>query len=557
MSEKTRASCLRITFPGHLALSCFLIVLYLIIVTGSASAGGSGGSKGSQGGQNTSSPQPPPIPLKVEPLFGCTTGRPWTPEENLELSRHYNDGDWQWIQKRLGDIIHLLKCQNESQFDISQVTFSVVFLNEALEMPALVRVLVHDPQPEVFGSRVPGFDLYDLQLLPDSRLFVVSHYQATPSPNPLIAQFSSALSQVVGGLSKAIPPPPPPNAFAPRHTLQDLCEDSFSPKVLNSYAVFHVALPHSFRPFDASIPQVSVTDQLSSADLVRYILNSLKARSREKDKEFPNIHCDLDKDKWVCGLAAGPGPMTALNTNFCHLLTDPASKCLPQPVSACPPTTSSTSSTSAPLPSLCPTDQPTCVSSLEDAVTFLADEVETAAGVNQAAAEDFGSQLYASYIGLATQPQPASAAAATQYTFGRLTRFGFSLGAAGILKTSLNKPVKVNTANNTIVDAPLTELLTFVALDYHPWPYDETRFSPSLAERFRFFGGISATPDAGLVAGLGVEILRGLTLEGGYGLLLANVLRTGEMVGGQAAPKNPTPRGKLGVLFIGIGYSLQ
>jgi hypothetical protein len=400
-------------------------LLLLTLAVGSARADKGAGSKGGQSGssQSPQASQAPPIPLPMERLENCTTDDPWDSVRNLELSKSYNQGKWPDIQTTLAGFIKKISCgkkDHREKLDPSKVAFSVVFLNEALEAPALVRVLVHEPPLEYFGNRVPGFELCDLQLMPDARLFVTSHYQATAGPNPLAAQIPGVLSQIAQGLGGVLAGPkinvvlPPP-----------LCGDASVSK-LGSLVVHKVTVPPAFEHLGAAVPQVTVTDQLSSAEILSYMLRSLNSRVSDEDKTFPGIHCSADLGSCGTGVAATGGPMKVLNDEWCKKLTTKESKCLP-PV---PNTTTK---------DFGPPDQPTCIGSLEDGVRFLNEVILSAPGLDQSAAQDFAAGLYATYTGLANQAQAGSPPPPTQYAFGRLTRFAFSLGATGIASTSLNR----------------------------------------------------------------------------------------------------------------------
>src|SRR5258708_35700407 len=118
---------------------------------------------------------------------------------------------------------------------------------------------------------------------------------------------------------------------------------------------------------------------------------------------------------------------------------------------------------------------------------------------------------------------------------------------------------QVSSDKQQFVRNPPSPALTFVAADLHPWLYDETTFSPTPAERFRIFGGIALTPNVGFVAGLGVEVIRGFTLEGGVASLLGNVLPSGARFNTpvSANTKPQTQRGFSEAPFLAIGYSFR
>jgi hypothetical protein len=595
----------------------------------SPSSSGSGG-----GGGGAAQPQTPPIPLRMDLIGGCKApGNDWTTADNLELSRLYNDGDWPHVQEKLNTFISKVTCEDStvSKKKPARHTFpdgapfSVVFLNEALEAPVLTRVLVQKPEPEVFGNRVAGFSLYDLQLFADSRLLVTSRYQASTGPNPLLAQVPSVVSQLSGGIGAALKPTGAVGGgrAVEAKAVQAKCAPGQCQTI---YVVHLVHLPKPFKAWDSSvIPQVTVSDQLSSAVAVTYLLQSLADRSdtspacRKAREDAQSVNAPgkivgavtmADGKTRVQGatvlvLAVGPaqpaacgGPVAKVNNSLrgafltgCSppLLTSPViltdlnggfQKDQLDPgqylVAASAPSTPGLGTNTElvtveagktapailiPLPPASgPPDPAACAKALGAAIDDLM-EIQALPPVQKAEAIAQVENLYATYLNLASPTQLTGPAPPTPYTLGRYTRFGFSLGAAVLGHPQLNTPAKVTTASATttstlLPDNPTTPL-TFIAFDVH-WPYDETRFSPSFAERLRAFFGVALTPDLGAVGGVGVGIVRGLSIEVGYSVLLAHALARGEQLSSpEVILHDPTPRKAVGAFFAGIGYSFQ
>jgi len=154
-------------------------------------------------------------------------------------------------------------------------------------------------------------------------------------------------------------------------------------------------------------------------------------------------------------------------------------------------------------------------------------------------------------------PKPKfPAALTTAYSLAPLTRIDFSAGTGVILKTGLNTPVKVENGK-LVEDTGQTGVLTSLNLNIH-LPYDDSYATPTAEECWRLFAGPVLTPDVGLAAGVGwgFPFLRGVGLEAGYGVLLANVLRKGDQLG--QAPTNPkrtSYRGAMGVAFVGLTFT--
>ena len=154
----------------------------------------------------------------------------------------------------------------------------------------------------------------------------------------------------------------------------------------------------------------------------------------------------------------------------------------------------------------------------------------------------------------------ATASLATTYNLAPLTRFSFGLGAGVVLATNLNTPVNIpSDATKPVTQNNFTGLLTLVAVNIHPIRFDESLFRESWGERWKLIlPGFILTPAPGIGAGMGLDIVRGLGVMGGYGVTLNTVLREGDVLGAASkTPENPTKRGAVGVWFVGIEYTLQ
>jgi hypothetical protein len=144
-----------------------------------------------------------------------------------------------------------------------------------------------------------------------------------------------------------------------------------------------------------------------------------------------------------------------------------------------------------------------------------------------------------------------------------LTYAEIGLGIGLIGATGLHQPAKVDSTTKTLVDDTPSTLLTYVAVNWRPWGFDESRREPTAAEAWRIVIGPALTPNPGVVLGVGWSptfspVLRSLSIQVGYGVLLANVLRTNDSLG--APPHDSgrqTRRSALGAVFLGVGYGLQ
>src|SRR5947208_10292982 len=93
-------------------------------------------------------------------------------------------------------------------------------------------------------------------------------------------------------------------------------------------------------------------------------------------------------------------------------------------------------------------------------------------------------------------------------------------------------------------------------VNIHPRPYDATDDRLTLAERVRLFVGPSLTPDFGIGGGVGVMIVRGVTIDAGWVNLFVKTPRSGYSIG-QTPPLDTTPLGvgSARVWFAGLSFS--
>lgn len=239
---------------------------------------------------------PPPAQSPIIPLdrafFTTCTGSAWG--SNLELSLAYTRTNWPEVQRIIRRFLKSLTCSQPFPDD---AYFSVVFLNEALTPPALSRVLVHrlDPKPEIYGSRVEGYDLYDLQLLSDLNIVVTTNYQATTVPNGALTQLPGVFAKLAGAVG-VVPSAIAVSAAAPVQNNAEFI-DNKSVKPEFTFVVRRVQLPVDFKAAGFStptvVPQVSVSDQLSLTKTLEADLRKKFAeRAKSEDKIFKNWNCD-------------------------------------------------------------------------------------------------------------------------------------------------------------------------------------------------------------------------------------------------------------------------
>ncbi len=93
-------------------------------------------------------------------------------------------------------------------------------------------------------------------------------------------------------------------------------------------------------------------------------------------------------------------------------------------------------------------------------------------------------------------------------------------------------------------------------LNIHPWAYDADSFQPSWRERLRLFVGGILNPEFGISAGIGLQLVRGLSVNAGAGFVLIDTLKPGEAFGAKPLDsEDPFEYGTATVFFAGLGYN--
>jgi hypothetical protein len=138
------------------------------------------------------------------------------------------------------------------------------------------------------------------------------------------------------------------------------------------------------------------------------------------------------------------------------------------------------------------------------------------------------------------------------------TRLSYGLMSGLLIGNTTLKEARVEVDGGKIVNAPLDRALTMVVLNIHPWTYDIEWPKVSWAERFRTFAGGVITPDFGLTAGVGLGLVRGLTVNGGAVWLFMETPKANERVGEAPQDTNDPFRSRVGFGgFVGLSYTFK
>lgn len=157
------------------------------------------------------------------------------------------------------------------------------------------------------------------------------------------------------------------------------------------------------------------------------------------------------------------------------------------------------------------------------------------------------------FLEVADPPKTTTASASVTFANTPYQRLSFGAVGAYVVNASLPRD-RVKVDGGKLVSDPLGRAMTAVVLNVHP------RFNPKAptmerGERWRGFAGAVLTPNLGLCLGAGYGILRSLSINAGYALLVVPTLRTGDELDAPPSDgRRPLRAGPAHVAFIGLGY---
>lgn len=137
-----------------------------------------------------------------------------------------------------------------------------------------------------------------------------------------------------------------------------------------------------------------------------------------------------------------------------------------------------------------------------------------------------------------------------------LERYSFGV-LAGYTAWGRTKSPRAEVEDGEVVAAPLKRSLAMVIVNIASRRYDSTLFSPSAAERYRWFAGVVVSPDIGVGGGFSTLLVRGVGLNVGA-FVVASPTATSDEIG--RAPSNlKDPLGSTvgGGVFVGASYNFK
>jgi hypothetical protein len=133
----------------------------------------------------------------------------------------------------------------------------------------------------------------------------------------------------------------------------------------------------------------------------------------------------------------------------------------------------------------------------------------------------------------------------------------FSLGViSSLIVSSAESDARATIQSGDLAPDPLRGHMPMAVLNIHPVAYDDEADVPSWSERFRLFVGGVLAPEFGISAGLGIQLIRGFSVNAGAAVLLIDTLKPGETIGAEPLdPEDPFEYGTATVFFAGVGYN--
>jgi hypothetical protein len=150
------------------------------------------------------------------------------------------------------------------------------------------------------------------------------------------------------------------------------------------------------------------------------------------------------------------------------------------------------------------------------------------------------------------------------FTFKNLPRqrWSFGLVSAFLLARAYAAERVRLTDDGYYADDPPRNPLAAAIVNFHPAAYDPDAAAMGWGERFRLFAGVVLEPDAGLCAGAGIGLLRGLTVNAGVAVMGIQTPRdprevtvSGRLKTLPGDPDAPFRTAWKAVGFVGMGYS--
>lgn len=482
------------------------------------------------------------------------------PKDAVPLIGHFADGDdlkvladtyndpeqWDNLQTKLRDLLKGAgppppepngPAPKTHELDFKQNHYLVVFSSARSKTDPtaeLIRVVVHDPAPS-YRNRNKLLDakqLFQVLVNEDVKGTLTSTYVFTPVDNPIMAQIPTFVAKLrdsfIAALGTLEVGPEKPAYLLVTHVA--LRSDRATLKVSDK---FSLELPAK---------KLSPDETKKKLETFSAELDDLTKRLQSREARTSPCASSLaarfqgSLKKMLADFGNLPGPckqqenqkcwkeMKSLLSTELELHLRETKSCNLGDTSALPP-------------------QAAQASFLENQVI-----VETARQY-EAALEKFTNE-----ISVPAPGEKIEQAADFEFKLAPKERYSFNVVTAAIFDPRSNGRVKLSSGK--LADDPITGPLTTAVLNFHALGFDPDEPQMTSGERYRFFLGGVITPEFGLSAGVGIGLVRNVSLNAGYAVLWIDKLKDGETLGEAPVDDDPLRNGLGGAFFIGLGAAL-
>ncbi|HEY6141615.1 MAG TPA: hypothetical protein VI670_27970 [Thermoanaerobaculia bacterium] len=457
------------------------------------------------------------VPARVEKVATVSIQKPATLLR--KWSEIYFSGDWAALQTTLRDDLKGLKfpdLSDDDQVQFERRAYSVVFITTLRKREGeIVRVVLQPSAPAPYSTTLPGLRThYELHVKPVEAESLATTYFSTPTDDPVASQLAAFVKQFD---PKALGP------FFPPFALTVLTNSTFYVDLRR------VRLPFARAKIDIEDDAATIADfDAKSGDLK---IDAAKLTESLTVREARGIPCATDVAK-------------ALQARIESFIAQPQT-------SMCPTAPSDDEKKKL--------TTPWDVLQRELGCTYV-----TSVQVSTACGNAPSPEINALVVSIEGRYKDLAKAAALKVagktTYVNVPRSAVGLGViAGVITSvpSGQKRYKVGNDGKLTLD-PLTGGVSIAAVNIHPWRFNSATTSITTAERFRFFVGPVLTPEFGFAAGAGVGVIRGLSINAGYGVVRISTLRDGDQAGAAPADKTrPLRNSTARVVFFGLGYNFK
>jgi hypothetical protein len=480
----------------------------------------------------------------------------------------YRNHDWATLQGEIKTQLAAadLKTPNGTKYtvDLAKQWVIVLFASTKFnEKGEIIRVIAHDPAPELFANRFPGINtIYEVAISSNKDTTLQTSYASTRVENPLVTksadfikQFDLAKVAAALGVYSAV--------TTPALTV-----------VVNS-----VALPDTRATLAVKdTMKLAPTADLGKAQIEGLItqVNKLRQTHVDESAASPCIKAFVTQVHTELNDTLRPGGVVATSVARSALVQDIKD-------AAVNPTVKAACAGRLPDPQAVHITYQEFLTRIKDGrITSIRARGQDLEGVTSAAivqatgpsdyrgwreeAEKKGTPIDYYYDDtpllqqvrqafqqlVATEPLTITADTAYENTPSERLTYGLVTGA---MLAHEESDTRAKVSNGKIVADPLSGTVTMATLTFRPAGTDPKARSFPARERWTLFLGGTLTPEFGLAGGAGFALNRKLSVNIAYALLRINTLREGETLDQAPQSDDPLKNGLGHVLLLGLGYN--